>query len=112
MKSSVGGRSGRVLAAVLLTGVLAACGGAGAGLAPPGRHCPTAVAGADRSASGPVFYVSDPGGCGADAYDYAGAPTGSSGGVTVRGAGDGQVVWQSGGTFNRALSAPGLATIA
>jgi hypothetical protein len=34
------------------------------------------------------------------------------GGVTVQRAGDGQVVWQTAGTFNRALSAPGLATIA
>jgi hypothetical protein len=36
----------------------------------------------------------------------------TGGGVTVQRAGDGQVVWQTAGTFNRALSAPGLATIA
>lgn len=36
----------------------------------------------------------------------------SGGGVTVVRAGDGHVVWQTTGTFDRALSAPGLATIA
>jgi hypothetical protein len=36
----------------------------------------------------------------------------SGGGVTVQRAGDGQVVWRTAGIFNRALSAPGLATIA
>jgi hypothetical protein len=37
---------------------------------------------------------------------------GPGGGVTVQRAGDGQVVWQTAGAFNRAISAPGLATIA
>jgi hypothetical protein len=76
----VAGRSAGVLTALLLAAVLAACGAAGSeaggGLGPPGRQCPTAVAGADRSGAGPVFYVADAGGCSAHAYDYAGTRTG------------------------------------
>lgn len=80
MRFRVAGRSGGVLAALLLAAVLAACGAAGSevggGPGPPGRQCPTAVAGADRSGARPVFYVADAGGCSAHAYDYTGTRTG------------------------------------
>src|SRR4051794_11430769 len=77
MRLCIGGTSGRVLAALLLAAGVAACGQAGGVARPPGRQCPTAAAGANRSGAQPVFYVSDPGGCSAHAYNYAGQRTGS-----------------------------------
>lgn len=69
---------GRVLAALLLAASVTACGQASDGRRPPGRQCPTAVAGASRNGAGPVFYVADLGGCRAHAYDYSGSPTGAT----------------------------------
>lgn len=69
----------RVLAAgavgLVLAAGIAACG-RGSGVPPvPGRYCPTAFASPNKP-RGPVFYVADPGGCSAHAYDYSGVRTG------------------------------------